>query len=281
MYICIQIVHVMSDLQILVSKKGTKVVTATNLHYVLQLPNHHYGMNLKKWLSDVYEFRDGIRKPAGMQDYAKRPIKGNLVVEDYYLSIEFAKLIVLQSRSKFKQKYARLLMSLEDRVESAELLNKEQVVAIIDIVRAMGLVSCQESCERGHQQVYASQNDGSHPAEWWKHRAEILGYSAESLREQMKALGKTARGKSQREMLIHLDKYEIVRAAVIDLFMAMGKTERYARYIGDVAKSFAQEMQVDIFDDRNASMNFMPEAEGSVAQEVRSLERSGVLAAWG
>lgn len=271
----------MSDLQILVSKKGTKVVTATNLHYVLQLPNHHYGMNVKKWLNDVYEFQDGIRKPVGMQDYARRLVKGNPVLEDYYLSIDFAKLIVLQSRSKFKQKYARLLLSLEDRAESAELLSKEQVVAILDIVRAMGLVSCQESCERGHQMVFEQQNDGSHPAEWWKHRSEILGYSAESLREQMRAMGKNARGKSQREMLIHLDKYEIVRAAVIDLFIAMGKTERYARYVGDVAKSFAEEMQVEIFDDRNASMNFMPETEVNVARELKNLERTGILAAWG
>lgn len=271
----------MSDLQILVSKKGTKVVTATNLHYVLQLPNHHYGMNVKKWLSDVYEFREGIRRPAAMQDYAKRIVKGSPeVMEDYYLSIEFAKLIVLQSRSKFKQKYARLLLSLEEQPESAELLNKEQVVAIIDIVRAMGLVSCQESCEREHQQAYELQNDGSHPSEWWKHRAEVLGYSAESLREQMKAIGKNARGKTQREMLIHLDKYEIVRAAVIDLFIAMGKTERYARYVGDVAKSFAREMQVDIFDDRNISADFLPQMEAHVAQEVKRMERAGVLAAW-
>ncbi len=270
----------MSDLQILISKKGTKVVTATNLYYVLQLPNHHYGMNIRKWLRDVYEFHDGVRRPIGMQDYAKRVIKTNPVLEDYYLSVELAKLIVLQSRSKVKQKYARLLISLEETNESAELLTKEQVLAIMDLVRGMSLVSCQESCEREHQQAFAAQHEGSHPAEWWKHRADVLGYSTESLREKMKAIGKNARGKSQREMLVHLDKYEIVRAAVIDLFMAMGKPENYARYVGDVAKSFATEMQVEIFDDRQAAMLFLPEVDAKVAHQIRTMERTGVLAAW-
>ena len=49
----------MKDLQILVSKKGTKVVTATSLYMALQLPDQHYAANIKKWLTDVYEFKDG------------------------------------------------------------------------------------------------------------------------------------------------------------------------------------------------------------------------------
>ena len=35
-------------------------------------------------------------------------------------------------------------------------------------------------------------------------------------------------------MLMQVDKYEMIRTGVIDLFIAMGKTERYARNLGDL-----------------------------------------------
>ena len=133
------------ELQLLVSKKGTKVVTATNLHMVLELPNHHYATNVRKWLNDIYEFKDGIRKPIRMTDYASRKNKDNPITDDYYISVELAKLITLNSRSKVKQKYAKWLFSLEDQVENAELLTKDQVLAVLELTRAMGLVSCQEA----------------------------------------------------------------------------------------------------------------------------------------
>jgi hypothetical protein len=97
-----------TELEVFESKRGTKVVAATNLHYVLGLPSHHYGANLRKWLKDIYEFRDGIRRPQGLRDYAKRPRPGE-PIEDYFLTLELAKLIVLRTNSKVKMKYARLL----------------------------------------------------------------------------------------------------------------------------------------------------------------------------
>lgn len=103
----------MQDLQILISKKGTRVVTAANLYSVLQLPSKHYVSDFNKWLDDIYEFRDGIRKPVVLRDYAKRPMKDPHVVEDYYLSVELAKLITLASKSKYKRKYAQWLRAHE------------------------------------------------------------------------------------------------------------------------------------------------------------------------
>ena len=113
------------ELQVLVSKKGTKVVTATNLHQVLQLADHHYAANVKKWLTDIYEFKDDIRKPIAMRDFAKRQLRDNHVLKDYYISVELAKLITLSSKSKVKQKYAKWLYLQEDKVEDADLISKD------------------------------------------------------------------------------------------------------------------------------------------------------------
>ena len=65
-----------------------------------------------------------------------------------YISVELAKLITLNSKSKVKQKYAKWLFSLEDQVENAELLTKEQVLAALELAKAMSLMSCQEACEK-------------------------------------------------------------------------------------------------------------------------------------
>lgn len=267
------------ELQILVSKKGTKVVTATNLHLVLELPNQQYALNAKKWLNEIYEFRDGIRKPERLRDFSKRPNKDNGIVTDYYISVELAKLITLNSKSKKKQKFAKWLLSLEDKVENAELLTIEQVSAVLELTKVMGMVSCQVSTEKQHLETYEERNGGT-ANNWWQFRSGLLGYSKEKLSEKLKEMGKSVSGKSQRQMLMQVDKYEMVRTAVIDLFMAMGKTERYAKNLGNLAKLFANELKVEIFDDRNAMSAFAPNLNGDLMREVKGSEERSYLKLW-
>ena len=268
------------ELQVLVSKKGTKVVTATNLHQVLQLPDHHYATNVKKWLCDIYEFKDGIRKPTAMRDYARRQLKDKHVLKDYYLSVELAKLITLSSKSKVKQKYAKWLFMQEDQVEDAELMTKDQVKAVLELTKAMGLVSCQEACERQHMKTYEERNGGS-PANWWKHRSNLLGYSTDRLRKKLKLIGKKSNGQSQRQMLMQLDKHEMVRTGVIDLFMAIGKSERYAKSLGDLAKFFAKELNIDVQDDRTPMTSALASNTNSqLVNDLKSFNKRGVLSLW-
>lgn len=98
----------MPQLEIFESKKGTKVVAASNLHATLKLPVRQYGAQIRRWLRDVYEFDDGIRRPLPYRDFAKRPRPGE-PLEDFYLTLELAKLIALRTNSRDKMKYARLL----------------------------------------------------------------------------------------------------------------------------------------------------------------------------
>jgi phage anti-repressor protein len=96
------------ELEIMQSRKGTKVVATTQLFAVLELPKAQYGTLIRRWLRDLYEFHDGgIRRPQPLRDYAKRP-RPNEPIEDYYVTLELAKLIALRSSSKVKLRYARL-----------------------------------------------------------------------------------------------------------------------------------------------------------------------------
>jgi hypothetical protein len=96
------------NLAIYESRYGTKVVIASELHQALHLKPNHYGTNIRKWLKDLYEFPEGIRKPQPLRDFAKRPRPGE-PIEDYFITLELAKLIALRTNSKEKLKYARLL----------------------------------------------------------------------------------------------------------------------------------------------------------------------------
>lgn len=243
------------ELQVLVSKKGTKVVTAANLHLALQLNNDHYLANTKRWLSDIYEFSDGIRRPEKLKDYAPRKLKDQPIMEDYYLSVELAKLIALKSKSKVKKKYAKWLFAMEDKMENGELLTKEQVLSAMELAKAMRLMSNQLSSERNHLKKYKQKNEGE-ANNWWKYRESILGYSVDELRNRFQRLGEKPQGKSQRQMLFELDKYETIRTGVIDFLMSVGKSDQYACKMGDLAKAFAQEMQLEIFDDRKGETIF-------------------------
>lgn len=258
------------NLQILISKKGTKVVTASNLHAILQLADHHYGMNVRKWLDDVYAFHDGIRKPIKMQDFAQRKIKDNPVFKDYYLSVELAKLITLNSRSKLKQKYARILLEAEREEERVDELTKEQVETVLDLTKAMSRLSCQEASEQRHLAVYEQRNGGT-AANWWKYRASILGYSPEKLKREFEKIGKELKGKTQRQMLLQIDRYELIRTGIIDLFLGMGKSAEYARTMGDLAKRFASEMKLEVVDDKKSTNLFASQVKPEIIHHLQNV----------
>lgn len=265
------------NIQILISKKGTQVVTTSNLHDVLDLPLHKYNSNIKKWISDVYAFQDDVRKPKIMQDYALRSAKGKR--EDYYISLELAKLVSLNSNSLVKAELGKYFLSLCKKEEKEEMLTKDQVLAVLELTKVMGMISCQKSVEKQHQNKY-SQAQGK-PYEWWKYRANLLGYSVQELKDKMDEVGQNYKSKNLLQLLMHLDKYEIIRMAVIDLFLALGKSEKYAKNMGDLAKVFAREIKVEIWDDRKSDIQFTHNVNMELVNEVKSFQNEGeTLGLW-
>jgi phage anti-repressor protein len=258
------------DLRIMTSKKGTNVVTTSNLHQALKLPEHQYVRNVNKWLSDFYAFRDDVRKPVELLDFARRELKLSKL-QDFYISIEMARLITLNSDSEVKQKYARYLQSLDEKGRDAELMSKEQVMAVIELTKVMGLYSCQQNAEKIHLKQFEDNN--GYNFRWWQYRAKLLGYSVSELREKMSEIGNNFQGKNLRMMLLQLDKYEVIRIAVIDLFVALGRSEAFARNMGDLAKFLARELKVEIWDDRNTSIPFhTTDVNMELANKVRTMD---------
>ncbi len=269
------------DLQILISKKGTQVVKASQLHQVLQLPAHKYNGHIEKWLKDIYAFQDDVRQPEVLKDYAPIALQHSKR-KDYYLSLEMAKLITLNSDSKVKLQFARWLRDQEGREPKTKTdlrkLSKEQITTIIELTKVMSMMSCQQSAEQMHRQYFKDHQHGPSDYKWWQYRAGLLGYSVTELRSKMLEIGKQYKGKKLSQVLAHLDQYEIIRLAVIDLFIALGQDLSYATTMGDLARLFAQEMKIEIWDDRQPSLKFGQRTVNTdLANEVKSMRLDGYL----
>jgi hypothetical protein len=167
--------------------------------------------------------------------------------QDYYLSVGLAKQIVLRSKSRVKQKYARQLAE-EVTEEATDGLSKQQFQHLVEVTKSMTLVSCQEECERRHLRIYRERNNDS-AANWWGYRATVLGYSTDELRDKLRRRGLSYTKGNHRQLMAEIDPFELVRAGVIDLFMAIGKSQHYARRMGDLAKGLAQTLDLQIIDD--------------------------------
>lgn len=240
-------IKVMLELQIFISKKGTRVVRATELYKALNLPPAKYATHIHKWLKDIYEFQDGLRKPENMRDFARRKTAEPLV-EDYYLTLELAKHIALRSESSNKLKCARYLKSLIHLEGSDRHAALRELKALINLTSAMSKVSNQLSCERKHADLYRKRNNGS-LRDWWAYRERLLGIHKEKWAGQVTASGRAAGGRSLRALLLAREPSELIRIGVFDWFMAQGKSPQYALNMAAIAKQIAQILQLEVEDD--------------------------------
>jgi len=170
---------------------------------------------------------------------------GGRPIMDYLLTKRASIRIVLQSRmAKSIDLETEILDAFEEK-QTGILLNADQVSVLTDMVKAMTLVSEQKKAEKGHFEF----KNFSKSADWWKYRADLLGYSVASLKEALAKIGK--KYNSQKKALMHIDKSEIIRTGVIDLLITLGRNEEYALNVAEFAKVIAEKngYHLQIWDD--------------------------------
>ncbi|WP_116105062.1 hypothetical protein [Lewinella sp. IMCC34191] len=259
------------DLTIRISKKGTRVVKATELHRALGLADHHYQTNVRGWISDVYQFADGIRKPVGLQDYARSPKTKAGIVHEYYFNLEMARLVALSTKSKVKQAIATKLSKEEAVFPDRVQLTTEETLELMEQTRAMSRLSCQVAAEERHLKAYIRRT-GSQDY-WNKYRVEnVVKTTMEDLRKQLSERGQAYnRSHRVRELLLRYDPYECVRVGIVDHYAAQGYSIPYALELGRLAREFAVAMHLDVSDDRKGEGLFTTPADTEV---VRQLQRA-------
>jgi len=258
------------ELTILTSKKGTRVVKSTQLHRALGLNDNHYPTNVKRWLSDIYQFSDGIRKPAAMADYARARGTSNDLLKEYYLSIELARLISLASRSKSKQALANKLLREEEAFPQRVQLGAEELLLLLEQVKAMSRLSCQVAAEQRHLAAYTRRR-GS--AEYWNHyRAELIGYRKEELLLRLSAQGISPRKRqSMRELLLAFDPYESIRIGLLDYYAGQGHPASVAAQVAEIGRRLAEQLQLEVSDDRSGEQLFTTPVDASILARIRGV----------
>lgn len=248
------------ELPILTSKKGTKVIKSTALHRALELNDGHYAQNVKRWLADVYQFGAEIRRPAAMSDYARAKQDPDSMLKEYYFSLELARLISLNSRSRAKQAVANKLAREEAAYAQKVCLDADQMIDLLERVKAMSRLSCQIKAEQRHAEHYVRRR-GS--LDYWNHyRAEFIGLRKDDLHCSLNARGITVpRRATLRELLLRYDPDQLIRIGLIDHYAAQGHPLTYAAEIGRIGLHLARQMQLEVCDDRRGETLFSTPVE--------------------
>ena len=103
---------------------------------------------------------------------------------------------------------------------------------------------------------------------WWEERARLFGYTAKELQQGLKELG--IKYKNQRQAMFHLDRNDLIRTGVIELFRAMVKSKAYAQNVGNIAKSISEQLNPDIYDDLNALIDFKTDEQRLIITDLKN-----------
>jgi phage anti-repressor protein len=257
------------NLPILTSKKGTRVVKASELHRALGLADHHYQTNVRTWIKDVYQFPDAIRRAEGMKDYARARQSANVLVLEYYLSVEFAKLIALASKSKVKQAVATKLSKEAEVFPEHVKLDGTAFLQLLEQTKAMTRISCQQAAESRHRKHYVQRRGN---AEYWNHfrHEQVVLTTMEELRHALSLRKIKVSAKHHlRDLLLRKDPYELIRIGITDHYAAQGNPLPYAQELGRLARKLAQEMHLEVVDDRKGDLLFAPAADAEVLRQLQ------------
>ena len=252
----------MQEIEVSYSKKGTPFLHASDLHKKLEIQTP-----LNFWFPQMIDY--GFIEN---EDYFKQKIskiEDSDLKYDWAVRLEMAKHIAMIQNSEKGRSLRKYLIDLDKKVQGGLLLNRKQISALFEICKVLGYFTVQKFLEKEHFEFL------NKPKDWWDYRAKLFGYSAQDLKLMVEALGK--KYKSQRQALFHLDKYELIRISTIDLFMAMGKSEEYSKNVADFIDDIAKEIQPEIYNDINTSIDFKTETHKNTIQQITNYKNKPLL----
>jgi len=169
---------------------------------------------------------------------------GGRPTNDYLLIRDAALTIIMMSGGKLANQLRKKVIELYNQHDTGLAFTSSQIEALMDLSKAMTLISIQEKVESRHFAIYNNKYT------WYKYRAALLGYSTSDVIDAMEKVNKQHH--SIRKSLIKLDANELIRTGVIDFMLALGKTSEYAINVGNLCKSMSEKMKLGniIWDDK-------------------------------
>lgn len=234
------------------------VTTTKHLYQALRLRTKDYSRNVKLWLEEFYGFKNKIRKPEEENDYSacvrSEKGRGNFA-KNYEITIPFAKLITLNSRSPLKQQYAQWLLELERKKNNLELLTVDQVVFINKLIKFFKYVDNQKQVLKDHSKKYVEERTDKGKSinslygifhNW---RNSKLNITQEEVNERLKEYCLSnqryidTKKATKFDKMFTMDNYETLKHSVWD-FMHVNNKENMAQKVSELVYKIAKEGEV-------------------------------------
>jgi phage anti-repressor protein len=162
-----------------------RYVSSIELHKYLDLSWKHYSREVKRWFNSEYLFqgKSDFSFPVENYDYFVSPLVesrkdnsfasiGDLIdnnfkyvspsfdnlkdnsAKDYMIRLELSKLIALDSKSNNKKRYVQWLLSIENKVESFQLMSQEMILGLLEISKFCTYIDSQLEYYNNHKVKY-------------------------------------------------------------------------------------------------------------------------------
>lgn len=238
------------------SKKDTPYVWASALHKQLRISE-----DLPSWFNSIIEY--GFVENQDYSCHHKLILSNsNIVQYEWAVRTDMAKHIAMLQKSERGREIRQQLINLDKKVNTGEFVSHTQLSAIFDLCKILGYFTVQKHAEQKHFAFF------NNPKEWWKYRADVLGFSKNDLKSVIETLGEKYR--SQQQVLMKIDRFELIRVATIDLLMAMGRSEEYAKNVAKFVKETAREVKSFIYDDTKMSLSFKSHEENKIIDKIKN-----------
>lgn len=217
-------------------KKHNPNYRATHLSHAIKLGRERNGLSVQAWIELSNAIGIFARTGTKAGTYAHKDIAIRFAG---WLNPEF-ELYLVEEIQRLKE--------IEQKVNSYELLNHEQILYLVRLKEVFKYVAHQEAVEDAHKEIFASKSTAKNPfAEFSVWRNKILDISPDTINERIKqycidnkiALTKSILNKSKREKILILDSYESVRHAVWDFLQIKGEVNalNFANLVGDMIRT--------------------------------------------
>ncbi len=182
--------------------------------------------------ADLVENKDfNSHKYVEVRKEGNRSVKRTF--QDYHLTKESALDLCMMEGTKRGKQVRDLLRENFEQRQDGKLIAIDEIAELSKYVALMFYDKPRKMALDKH---FVTHND---KYTFHSNRARILGYDTKTLTIELAKINK--KYKNQEIALMNLDKYELIRKAVIDLFVGLGKSEKYATNLGEAAKAIAKE----------------------------------------
>jgi hypothetical protein len=172
------------------------------------------------------------------------------------LSVDFARWISPKFAIWCDGEIEKLLKS-NDKRNDGSLLSHQEIITLQEIIIAAFYKEYRDLAREKHLKTYLPNNPkGYDYANSQTQRNTVCGIDKYALEQRLKEIN--VKYSSVEKALIKVDKFELIRIAVIDTMLHFGKQSDYAINIGNLAKELSKTHKTTCFDKAKESMFAVP-----------------------